>query len=77
MIFYSRPSLPTTQIVQLENPADFIPTIIPERRIISTPRITHIENNNSTSPRRISSPIQAKEQRPKSSKSIQISSITE
>ncbi len=60
----SKSSLPTAQIVQLENPADFIPTIIPEQRNISTPRLTHIENKNVT---RIASPIQTKEQRPKSS----------
>jgi hypothetical protein len=67
MIFYCRSSLPATQIVQLENPADFIPTIIPEKRNISTPRLTHIENKNRDNVPRITSPIQTKEQRPKSS----------
>jgi hypothetical protein len=67
MIFYCRSSLPATQIVQLENPADFIPTIISEKRNISTPRLTHIENKNRDNVSRITSPIQTKEQRPKSS----------
>jgi len=35
--------------------------------MISSPRITKIENNNTIDNRRISSPIQTKEQRPKSS----------
>jgi hypothetical protein len=58
--------LPTNQIVQLENPADFIPTILPEQRNISTPRIMQVENNKTNDVRRISSPIPTKEQRPKS-----------
>jgi len=77
ILFYFRSSLPTTQIVQLENPADFIPTIIPEQRMISSPRITHIENNNTIDNRRISSPIQTKEQRPKSSNKRQNSEPTQ
>ena len=42
----------------MENPADFVPTIIPQQRKISTPRLTPIE--------RILSPVQNKEQRPAS-----------
>lgn len=34
---------PSTQIVQMENPADFVPTIIPQQRKNSTPRLTRIE----------------------------------
>ncbi|CAF4775266.1 unnamed protein product, partial [Rotaria magnacalcarata] len=63
--------LPTTQILQLENPIDFIPTIIPNQRIISSPRKIKIENNNNNTVHQIPSPppppIQTKEQRPKSS----------
>ncbi len=67
MASHCRPSLPTTQIVQMENPADFIPTGIPEKRKTSTPRLTHIENKSRDNAPRIASPIQSKEQRPKSS----------
>lgn len=42
----------------MENPADFVPAIIPQQRKISTPRLTPIE--------RILSPVQNKEQRPTS-----------
>ncbi|CAF2069953.1 unnamed protein product [Rotaria magnacalcarata] len=63
--------LPTTQILQLENPIDFIPTIIPNQRTISSPRKIKIENNNNNTVHQIPSPppppIQTKEQRPKSS----------
>ena len=57
-IYCCRPSLPTTQIIQMEDPADFVPTVIPQQRRISTPRLTPIE--------RIRSPVQNKEQRPTS-----------
>jgi hypothetical protein len=77
-IFHFSSSLSTTQITQLENPTDFIPTIIPQQRKISTPRRTSIEsNNNTTDIRRISSPIQTQEQRPKSSNKRQHSAKTE
>ena len=66
-VFHCRPSLPTTQIVQMENPADFIPTGIPEKRNIPTPHITHFENKNRDHVPQIASPIQTKEQRPQSS----------
>ncbi|CAF4886744.1 unnamed protein product, partial [Rotaria socialis] len=61
--------LPTTQILQLENPIDFIPTIIPNQRTISSPRKIQIENNNNNTAHQIPPPppIQTKEQRPKSS----------
>ena len=45
----------SAQVVQLENPADFVPSIIPERRTIVSPRLP------------IASPRPSKEQRPKSS----------
>ncbi|CAF2408190.1 unnamed protein product [Rotaria sp. Silwood2] len=74
----SSSSLPTTEIVQLENPIDFIPTIIPEQRTISSPRKIHAENNNNASDiHQISSSIQTKEQRPKSSNKRQHSARTE
>lgn len=49
---------PSTQIVQMENPVDFVPTIIPQQKKSSTPRLTRIE--------RILSPVPSKEQRPSS-----------
>lgn len=42
----------------MEDPADFVPTIVPQQRKVSTPRLTPIE--------RILSPVQNKEQRPTS-----------
>jgi hypothetical protein len=48
----------------MENPADFVPTIIPEERNISSPRQTHFETKNTIDIHRVSSPII---QRPKSS----------
>ncbi|CAF3397583.1 unnamed protein product [Rotaria sp. Silwood1] len=77
----SNSSLATTQIVQLENPTDFIPSIIPEQRTISSPRkipIPNNNNNNNTSNiHQISSSIQTKDQRPKSSNKRQHSARTE
>jgi hypothetical protein len=45
--------------------------------MISSPRIIHIENNNTIDNHRISSPIQTKEQRPKSSNKCQNSESTQ
>ncbi|CAF3598690.1 unnamed protein product [Rotaria sordida] len=74
----SNSSVLTTQIVQLENPIDFIPTIIPEQRTISSSRKIHIENNdNKSGIHQISPSIQTKEQRPKSSNKRQHSARSE
>ncbi|CAF5077518.1 unnamed protein product [Rotaria sp. Silwood1] len=76
----SNSSLATTQIVQLENPTDFIPSIIPEQRTISSPRkipISNNNNNNTSNIHQISSSIQTKDHRPKSSNKRQHSARTE
>lgn len=61
----------------MENPADFMPTIILQQRKLSTPRLTPIENKNRNAVERIASPIQTKEQRPISSQKRQNSDLTQ
>lgn len=56
-----KPSLATTQIVQMEDPADFVPTIVPEQRRVSTPRIIRMENNHVNNSRQVSSPTPRRE----------------